>query len=209
MLTLTILAVLVILLVVVLRKLFKKGKQAAGSKPVEDLSSTPITEARKGDSVSVNGAGDQFSDLDFVVESRNQYEVGQRRWIELRGAYRERRVMIEIWAGDELEVSVVPDSKRLTLEDLGLSEEDLSQIDERQNTADNFEYEAKPWYYLFSREFVLFRDSQTQGTSFYGWVFREDGGARTMLIRKAESEGFAASIGARVNPGDITVYRAG
>ena len=207
MLTITIVAVLAILLAIVLKEMFKKAKPEV--KPVEDLASAKITEARAGDSVSVSGAGDQFSDLDMVVENRNQYEVGQRRWIELRGAYREHRALVEVWAGDELEVSVVPDAKRITLEDVGLSEEDLSQLDERQNTADNFEYEGKTWYYLFSREFVLLRDAQSQGTNFYGWVFREDGDARTMLIRKAEGEGFAAFVGARVNPDDITVYRAG
>ena len=208
MIPLTIVTVLVILLAIVLRELLRKGKQAAGSGPVEDLSSIPITEARVGDSVSISGAGDQFSDLDFVVENRNQYELGPRRWIELRGSYRNRRVAIEIWAGDELEVSVVPDSKHLTLDELGLSEEDLYRIDQRQNATDNFKYGDQPWYYVLSREFVLFRDSHTQGTSFHGWVFREDGGARTMLIRKAEGEPAAALIGARVDPCDITVYRA-
>ncbi len=101
--------------------------------------------------------------------------------------------------------------RKLTLEDLALSEDDLSEMDQRQNTADNFEYDGKMWYYRFSKEIGVFRDGQAQGTGYYLWEFREDGGgapwARLIHIRKGEGEPFAASVATKVNPGDITVYR--
>src|SRR5690242_4586797 len=184
MITFTIVAILGILLVIVLRQLFQKQKAAAG--PVEDLTRLTVVDARAGDSISIAGAGEQYGDLDFTVENRNQYDLGSRRWIELRGTYRSRRVMVEASAGDELEAGVVTDPRKIPLDELGLSEEDLAQMDDRQNTSDNFEYNGAMWDYRLSREFVLLKDSQSAGGNFYGWLFEEHGGKRLLLVRKAE-----------------------
>jgi hypothetical protein len=80
-------------------------------------------------------------------------------------------------------------------------------MDERQNTADSFEYDGKVWLYRFSREATFFRDSQSAGSGFYLWEFREEGGKRFISIKKAEGEPFVASLSTQINPGDITVYR--
>ena len=81
-------------------------------------------------------------------------------------------------------------------------------MDERQNTADFFEYEGKNWQYHFSKEVTLFRDGGTMdGSRFYAWEYLEQGGDRVMSVEKWEGEPFAVSIGKRLNPADITVYR--
>jgi hypothetical protein len=106
-----------------------------------------------------------------------------------------------------VQASVVLHPNQLTLEDLGLSEHDLADMDDRQNTADNFEFDGKVWFYRFSKEIVVSRDGQSRGTGYYMWEFREDGGNRLLNIRKAEGEPFTASLATLVNAGDITVYR--
>ena len=201
--TFVLVATLGIMLAMVLKQLFRKDPP----KPVEDLSDLKITGARVGDMISVTGTGDDFTDLEFKIDRRNEYVAGQKRWYELGGLYRERRVYLDVVDEDELEVTAVLHPNKLTLEDLGLSEEDLSQIDERQNPADNFEFDGKMWNYRFSREIAIYRDGQPQGTGYYMWEFREDGGSRLLSVRKGESEPFAASVAVKVNPGDITVYR--
>jgi hypothetical protein len=206
MITLTIVAILGVLLVLVLRKLFAKPAAPPPKQPVEV--DVKITDARAGDTISVAGAGDEVNDLDFTVEGRNEYQLGQRRWIELRGTYRNRRVLLELSVEDEIEVYAVTDPARLTLAELALSEDDLGQLDERQNTSDFFEFEGTNWYYRFSREFRLMPGPESQGANFYGWLFREDGAKRIVLVKKAEGEPFVAVIGSKVNPADITVYRA-
>lgn len=206
MITWIVIAVLGVLLLLVLKKLL--AKPAAGpAKPLPQNApdvNVKVADARVGDSISVSGAGDEFSDLDFTVEARHEYQLGPRRWIELRGMYRNRRAMLEISIEDELEVNAVPDGRRLTLDELAISEQDLGDLDERQNASDFFEFEGKNWYYRFSREFV----ARGEGSNFYGWVFREDGTKRIMLVRKAEGEPFSAVIGVPVSPADVTVYRA-
>lgn len=207
MITLSVLAVLVVLLVLVLRAAYRGSKKPL-PKPAEDLGNIRVSDARPGDSISVAGAGDDFSDLDFSIDGRNRYDVGPRQWIELRGNYRNRRVGIELFAGEDAEAGVVPNARKISLDELGLSEDDLSAMDERQNTSDNFGYDGKMWRYRMSKEFVLLRDSGSQGLSFYGWLFDEEGGRRTLLVRKPEGEPFWATLATRVNPGEITVFRS-
>jgi hypothetical protein len=209
MITWTLVAVLGVMLAMVLKQLFRReGEAPAPPKPAEDLSNLKVTDARLGDMVSASGAGDDFGDLELKIDRRNQYEAGEKRWFELGGTYKGRRVYLDVVDEDELEVSVVLRPNGLTVEDLGLNEQDLADMDERQNTADNFEFDGKMWYYRFSREIQEFRNGQPQGTGYYMWEFREDGGNRLLMIKKGEREPFAASIAVRINPEDITVYRA-
>ena len=92
MITFTLVAVLGILLAMVLKQLFRKDPPAAPPKPALDLANLKITDARVDDLVSVSGVGDDFSDLDFKIDRHNQYEAGEKHWVELGGMYRERRV---------------------------------------------------------------------------------------------------------------------
>jgi hypothetical protein len=206
MITFTLVAVVGVLLAMVLRQLFRK-EPAAPQKPVEDLANLKITDARVGDMVSVTGAGDDFSDLEFKIDRHNKYEAGEKHWNELGGMYKERRVYLEVLDGDELEVSAVLHPNKLTIGDLLLSEQDLTELDQRQNTGDNFEYDGKLFYYRFSKEISMLRDGQAQATGYYMWEFREDGGKRLITIKKGEGEPFTASIGTVVNPGDISIFR--
>lgn len=192
--TLVILAVLAVLVAIVLRRVFRKPLPRPADSAVVKLA-----DARAGDAISIAGAGEDFADLDFTVDRLNRYEVGPRRWIELRGEYRGRRVELYVWEGDELETALVPHAREFTLADLGLSEDDLTH---------DFEYDGKRWHYRFSKEFVLFRDSDTQGGSFYGWLFEEEGGKWLMLIAKGEGGDFAASVARKLNPAEVTIYRA-
>src|SRR5690242_12649824 len=177
MITFTLVAVLGVLLAMVLKKLFHK-EPAAPQKPAEDLANLKITDAKVGDMVSVTGAGDDFGDLEFKIDRHSVYEAGEKRWVELGGMYKERRVYLEVLDGDELEVSAVLHPNKLTIGDLLLSEQDLTELDQRQNTGDNFEYDGKLFYYRFSKEISVLRDGETRGTGYYMWEFREDGGNR-------------------------------
>ncbi len=205
--TLTLVVVLGALLIMVLKKLFQRPP-AAPPAPKQDLASLTVADARVGDNLSISGAGDNMTDLDFTVEHRNRYEAGEKQWFELSGRYHERRIAVEVRnQDDDLDVRGFVDGRKLTLEDLGLSEDDLAQIDQRQNTADNFQFEDKNWYFLLSREMGTFHDGQTQGTGFYGWEFIEETGQRYLSIRKREGEPFSGSVAVKLNPADITVYR--
>jgi hypothetical protein len=209
MITFTLVAILGILLVIVLMQLFKKTppSAAAPAAPPEDLANLKVTDARVGDALSIAGAGDQMTDLDFTVDRGTRYEAGSRSWVELTGPYQERRVALRVAGDEEVETYLHSKPQRITLDDLGLSEDDLAQIDERQNPADNFEYDNTTWTYQLSREVRGWRDNQPQPAAFYYWEFRTQDGRRLLGVRKAEGEPFTVSEYAWISPGDVTVYR--
>jgi len=89
-----------------------------------------------------------------------------------------------------------------------MSEDDLAQIDSRQNQSDFFDYDGKFWMFRQSREMGLFPDDASTGRGFYGWEFHEQDGKRWMVIRKFEGEPFTGQIRVRIEPSDITVFRS-
>jgi len=95
--TLTLVIVLGVLLIIVLKKLFERSAApVAPAVPKQDLASLTVADARVGDSISVAGAADNFSDLDFTVDRRTRYESGEKKWFELSGMHGEGRIALEV-----------------------------------------------------------------------------------------------------------------
>lgn len=206
MITLTLVAILGALLVLVLMQLFKK-QPPPPAKPAEDLANLKPTDARAGDAISISGAGDGMTDLDFTADRSTWFQAGSRQWFEVSGPYRERRVAMRVANADEIEVAIHTDPRKLTLEDLGVSEDDLAQMDERQNTGDSFEFDGKTWLYRLSREGQAKRIDLPQPEGFYYWEFHEQNGPGMLAVQKAEGEPFGVTLYASIPPGDVTVYR--
>ncbi|HUP05052.1 MAG TPA: hypothetical protein VMU19_13745 [Bryobacteraceae bacterium] len=211
MITFTLVVILGALLAVVLMQLFRKPIANSGGSPTQaepqDLANLKVTDARAGDAISISGAGDSMTDLDFTADRLTRFDAGARRWFELSGPYRERRVALRVGGDEEVETALHSDARKISIEDLGLSEGDLSQMDERQNTADYFDFDGKSWYYHFSREAHSWRDDGQKPVGFYYWEFQEQNGNRLLAVRKAEGEPFTVTVYAAVPPGDITIYR--
>jgi hypothetical protein len=206
--TFLLLAVLVIALIFVLMQLSKKSAAERPAPPAgPDLANLKVTDAREGDVISISGGGDNFTDLDFTADRYTRFDAGAHPWFELSGPYHERRVALRVAGDEELELAVHNDARKLTLEDLGLNEEDLAQMDERQNTGDSFEFDGAVWLYRRSREVKASRDGRPSG-AFYYWEFQEDGGKRLVAIRKVEGEPFAVTLYTGIPEGNITVYRS-
>ena len=200
------LLVLGTLLGIVLMQLFKKQPLASAG-PAPDLANLKVTDARAGDAISISGAGEQYKDLDFTADRMIRYEAGTRRWFEVSGPYLERRVALRVGGDEEVEVSLHSDARKLSLDDLELSEDDLAQMDERQNTDDNFPFDGKVWLYRLSREVRATRDDQPAPTGFYYWEFHEQNGKGLVAIRKAEGEPFTVTLYSEIPPSDVTIYR--
>ncbi len=183
-------------------------RNSKATAPQEDLANLKITDARVGDTLSVSGAAGDFSDIDFTVDRLEVYEAGSRNWKELSGAWRDRRVYLEVHNDETATVLGNFDGRRITLDEVGLSEDDLAQMDQRQNPADFFDYDGKFWLYRFSREMRVYRAGDTLGRGFYCWQFQEQDAKRFLSIRKFEGEPFFATLWVTVSPADITVFRS-
>ncbi len=210
MITLILEALLGAALVVVLMRLFgKRSDPPAPAAPQQDLANLRPTDAKTGDVLSIAGAGDGMSDLDFTTDRNTWYQAGAHAWFELSGMYRDRRVAMRVVNDEEVEVYVNNNARKITLEDLGLSEDDLAQMDERQNTGDSFEFDKKVWLYRMSRGVEAKRDDQPRPSGFYYWEFRQQDGRGLLAIRKPEGEPFLVSLFEGVPTGDVTVFRRG
>jgi len=223
MITLMLVVILGALLLIVLMKLFQRPSDAPAprqdwrTKPSAapegpDLANLQITDALPGDALSISGAGDNMTDLDFTADRIAHVEAGARRWFELSGPYRERRVTLRVGGDEEVEAALHTGARKISLEDLGVAEDDLAQMDERQNTGDSFQFDGKTWLYRFSREAQnqelsrARRDGQPPA-GYYYWEFQEQGGKGILAVRKAEGEPFTVTDFATLNPGDVTIYR--
>jgi len=210
MITLTLVAILAALLVIVLMQLFKKSPTPpARTGPAEDLANLKVTDARTGDILSIAGAGDKMTDLDFTADRGTRFDAGSHSWFELSGPYLERRVALRVGGDEDVEVWLHNDPRKLTLEDVGLSEDDLAQMDERQNTADSFEFDGVTWMYRMSREVGAWRENRGQPAGSYYWEFRDAKGAQLLALRKPEGEPFTVTLYRAIPPADVTVYRGG
>src|SRR4051794_37919912 len=173
MLTLTIEVALGILFALFLMNIFKKRTPPPPSAPQPDLANLKPTDARTGDVISISGVGDNMTDLDFTADRTTWYHAGGRNWIEISGPYHERRVALRVVNDDEVEVFASVDPRKLSLAEVGVSEDDLAEMDERQNPADSFAFDNADWLYRQSADANAKRDDQPQPAQFYYWEFRE------------------------------------
>lgn len=167
-----------------------------------------LTQARVGDVISIPGAAADFSDVDFTVDRRSAYEHLSRRWTDLSGEFRGNRVYLEVQPGAEAQVTAIVDPRRLTLPDAGLSEEALADFDQRQDPNASIDFENRKWFFESSREIGYFENEQGEGEGLYRWTFREQEGNRLLCVEKWEGEPFEARVAQRINPRDVTVFRA-
>jgi len=184
------------------------GRRPPPPPPPRDLSNLSITETLRGDQVEVVGAGDDYDDLQFTVDRINRYESGSDEWFEISGKYRSRRVFVEYYEDDRLQVAANTDPTTYSLGDLGITEDDLIRMDEEQRRSNGFSWNGHEWSYMTSHEIGYFRDSRGQGEGYYSWQFECDDGQQFLWMEKWEGEPFEALLGKRIHPDDVKVYRA-
>jgi Domain of unknown function (DUF4178) len=210
--TTTILVLLGIALIFVIWQMMRSGKAPARTvtamPTVASGAGADLWTARVGDVISIHGAAEDFSDLDFTVDQRNAYEGASRRWIDLSGEFRGTRVYLEVSRASGVEVMGLLDRKRFTLADINVSEDQLADLDARQDSKAIIQFEGKPWRYESSRELAYFESEGDQPKGVYRWLFAEAGGPRLLCIEKWVGESFDVRLARRLNHQDITVYRS-
>src|SRR5579871_3715458 len=164
MITATILAILGLCLIAVVWQMFRAPARVlpAGEAPTgrHIPATNPIDvdpwEARRGDVISVSGAAEDYSDIDFAVDRRSAYEAINHRWIDLSGDFRGRRVYLEVYRYPQQDLIGILDGRKLTLTDIGVTEAALAEIDSRQDPSAFITYAGKQWRYESSREIGYF-----------------------------------------------------
>lgn len=165
-------------------------------------------DARKGDVVSISGAAEDYTDLDFPVERRSAYEAASHRWVALAGTFRGRPVELEIYRFPKAQYVGYLDVRELTIADLGLTEDRLAEMDSRQDPSAFIDFDGKRWLYESSREIGYYANETGQAEGSYRWIFNEQSGDRLVVVEKWEGEPFAVRIARQLEKRNFTVYRA-
>lgn len=222
MITLIVLALLGIALLAVFRAMFRTpaagqpaipaGHSLSPQAPAQTLPSRGIDvdvwDARKGDVVSINAAAEDFSDIDFAVDRRSAYQAKNHRWIDLSGEFRGVRVYLEVYRFPQPDLIGILDSRNLTIAEIGITEQQLTDLDARQDPAAYIQFEGHLWHFESSREIGYLENEAGEGEGLYRWLLREQDSPRLLCIEKWEGEPFEVRIARRLKPLDITVYRA-
>jgi hypothetical protein len=215
MITATLLLILGSALAVVLWAMFRTTSPAQGTAPSSSRPAPPSPnpidldpwDARPGDVISISGAAADFSDIDLAVDRRSTYQSSSHRWVDLSGEFRGVRMYLEVYRHPQLDLIGILDDRKLTLADIGATEDVLADIDTRQDPSTSVSFEAKQWRWESSREIRYFENDLGDGEGLYRWLFKEPGGSRLLCVEKWEDEPFDIRIARRLNPRDITVYR--
>lgn len=216
MITTTILAALGVLLAFVVWQMMR-GPKKSGSVAEMPARSAAVAavvpgadlwRVRTGDVISIQAAAEDFSDLDFTVDGRNAYQSADRQWIGVTGDFRGRRVHLEVSRAAGLEIVGVLGAAKLTLPQVGLTEDRLADMDSRQDLSASIQYDGKRWNYDSSRELAYLEGEQEPAKGLYRWLFAEQNGSRLLRVEKWEGEPFDVRLAVKVNPQDVTVYPA-
>jgi hypothetical protein len=174
----------------------------------KQLDSADPWDAKPGDVISILGAAEDFSDLDFPVDRRSACESGKSRWVDLSGEFRGRRVYLEVYRHPTEDFLGLLDERKLSLPEIGITEDQLADMDTRQDPSACIEFEGKKWNFESSREIGYLENEAGAPEGLYRWLFREQGVPRLLCVEKWAGEPFDIRIARRLNKPDITVYRA-
>jgi len=214
MITATLLVILGSALAVVLWAMFRTNSPAKIAAPaaappaINPAIDIDPWDARLGDVVSISGAAEDFSDIDLAVDRRSTYESNARRWVDLSGEFRGVRMYLEVYRHPQPDLIGIFDQRKLTLNDIAASEDQLADMDNRQDPSAFVQFEGKQWHWESSREIRYYENDLGDGEGLYRWLFQEPGGNRLLCVEKWEDEPFDIRLARRLNSRDITVYRA-
>lgn len=96
-------------------------------KHTPSVSEASIEQVGVGGMIQLPPHGEALDAKDMQITARHLYDEGGFQWVELEGDSAGGKVWLDVCRDDELETSVT--LERLTLADIGLSEEDVAQLD--------------------------------------------------------------------------------
>lgn len=184
--------------------LFRKRKKRAPTPEAGSLGDS-VKDARVGDVFTITGLSVEYDDSYFIVEKLNRYESASGEWHEILGADGEKKLWVQ-WSGDGgLFVTANADAKPLSLNQVGVTEDELIRMDDEHSIDNHIDYEGVRFSYRNSSEAAYYQDNRGEGEGYYLWEFT--GEEKVLSIDKWEGMPFQAFVSDVVSPESITVYK--
>jgi len=190
-----------------LRSIFGKGKKKGGKSSGSSAQDDSIRAAKVGDVVSISGLRLEYDDLYFFIEKIDRYATDSETWYELLCVEGENQVWIDWSEGYELSITATDDPDPVGLGSIGMTEEELIQLDEEHSIDSYIEVEGEKYYYRNSAEVLFYQDNRSQGEGFYNWDFAQEDGERVLSITKWEGKPFEATFSEVISADRIVLYK--
>jgi hypothetical protein len=169
-----------------------------------------ITAVRAGGVLKLPGFGRNTLGVETYVRERHRYvDAGQHPWYELVCDQAGRDLLVEwVREGGSLFATAGYEDENPTLEDLGLTEDDLIRFDEAGHGT--FAWDGVTWTLEFARETDWFENDGSRKESFYRWEFHDPDDERWLTVEKwAGDNDFEVYHLWRIDPARVEVYDAG
>ena len=190
-----------------LRSLFGKRRRRRDAGATGTAQDESIRAAKVGDVLSIQGLALQYDDLYFFVERLNRYASDAETWYELTCVDGDSHIWIDWTDGYDLFVTATDDPDPSGLASIGLTEEQLIDLDE-ENSIDNYiEVEGDKYHYRNSSEVTFYQDNRGEGQGFYHWDFIRDDGDRVMSVTKWEGRPFEVTFSEVIAPDQVKLYK--
>lgn len=190
-----------------LRSLFGKGKKRKGAGATSPAQDDSVRAAKIGDVLSVQGFSLEYDDLFFYVEKIHRYTSAADTWYELTCVDGDAHIWIDWTDGYDLFVTATDDPDPVGLAGIGLTEEQLVELDEENSLDNSIEVEGDRYDYRNSSEVTFYQDNRGQGKEFYHWDFLREDGDRVLSVSKWEGRPFEAVFSDVIAPESIKLYK--
>lgn len=183
----------------------KKAQEAAPPPGTEELH---LENVRKGGVIRLLNVGENMDEYDVNILARHVYRSDGAEWYELEGDSGTDKIWISLEEDDGLDVSLT--LRKLKLRDLGISRNDLDEMDE--NGEGSFEFEGKKYHYESSEEVSFFRNgnvSETNEDFFYTWEFESEDEKSYISVEEWRDKSIEVSMAQPLKESQVQVYSLG
>ncbi len=189
----------------------KDDKKKAQKKAVSGANVTnDITRVGKGGVFQLPKFGPHKLSIETYVTAKHKYKDEEGDvWYELVCQHGKRDLLVEWYhEGRELVVTAGYEDENPSLDDLGLDEDSLTEMDEEEEG--NFRWDGTKFHYEDSGEVRYYEHGKPPPETYYCWDFEDDSETRFISVEKWEGERkFKVYHLWEVDADDIEVYDAG
>jgi hypothetical protein len=187
------------------RILGRRRRRPSGT-TAQRASQNNITSAKLGDVVTYPSQAPEHDDPYLIVERIQRYSGAGGEWNEIVATNSQRTLWIEYTeTRNDLFVTAAHHRHPLSLESIGLTEDELITLDEEHSLNNGVIIQGKRYSYRNSFEAFTQPDETHR---FYLWDFIADDGSQTLAVTKAEGMPFEAYLSDVIHPEDVTLYPA-
>lgn len=163
-----------------------------------------IENVAPGAVIHLTNIGANLEEFDVKIVAKHTYRQGESSWYELEGDKgTEEKVWIDMEEDDELELAI--SLRKLRLEELGITKNDLERMDDEEKGSFNFE--GQKYYLDDSDSAVFYRYSEDKNAEkFYYWDFEAKDGKHYIGIEKWSDGSYDVTLSQAIKPSQLTVY---